>query len=176
MILDVTVDVTAKEKRRKIKKTDHEGRRRLRPGIRPWRRYPHSAPDKRACRSSSGVCEPDSVAPRCTEPSSNPKPTHPKERKKESTRDSFFLWRCRPDLNRRITVLQTGALPLGYCTKFSIAYVLYQSFLPLSRGKRLFYTKRFSLFFVTCFLSIICEKNAGVNATSLYFLIIISIT
>ena len=26
MILDVTVDVTAKEKRRKIKKTDHEGR------------------------------------------------------------------------------------------------------------------------------------------------------
>ena len=30
---------------------------------------------------------------------------------------SFVFWRCRPDLNRRITVLQTGALPLGYCTK-----------------------------------------------------------
>ena len=26
--------------------------------IRRWRRYPHSTPDKRACRSSSGVCEP----------------------------------------------------------------------------------------------------------------------
>ena len=36
---------------------------RLKPGIRLWRRYPHSAPDKRACRSSSGVCEPDSAPP-----------------------------------------------------------------------------------------------------------------
>ena len=36
----------------------------------------------------------------------------------------IFLWRCRPDLNRRITVLQTGALPLGYCTKFLIALIL----------------------------------------------------
>ena len=116
---------------------------RCRPGIRPWRRYPHSAPDKQACRSSSGACEPDSVAPRRTEPSSNPKPTSSKERKKESTRDSFFLWRCRPDLNRRITVLQTGALPLGYCTKFSIAYVLYQSFSALSRGNGHFMGKDF---------------------------------
>ena len=51
----------------------------------------------------------------------------------------LLFWRCRPDLNRRITVLQTGALPLGYCTKFSIAYVLYQSFYTLSRGKSIFY-------------------------------------
>ena len=29
---------------------------------------------------------------------------------------SFFVWRYRPDLNWRITVLQTGALPLGYGT------------------------------------------------------------
>ena len=42
----------------------------------------------------------------------------PKERKRTPTRSVLFLWRCRPDLNRRITVLQTGALPLGYCTKF----------------------------------------------------------
>ena len=27
---------------------------------RPWREYPHPAPDKRACRSSGGVCEVDS--------------------------------------------------------------------------------------------------------------------
>ena len=26
------------------------------------------------------------------------------------------IWRCWPDLNWRITVLQTGALPLGYST------------------------------------------------------------
>ena len=29
-----------------------------------------------------------------------------------------IFWRWRPDLNRRITVLQTGALPLGYVTRF----------------------------------------------------------
>ena len=34
---------------------------------------------------------------------------------------SFFIWRYRPDLNWRITVLQTGALPLGYGTN-SIKY------------------------------------------------------
>ena len=28
----------------------------------------------------------------------------------------FLFWRYRPDLNWRITVLQTGALPLGYGT------------------------------------------------------------
>ena len=28
-----------------------------------------------------------------------------------------MIKRCEPDLNRRITVLQTGALPLGYRTK-----------------------------------------------------------
>ena len=28
-----------------------------------------------------------------------------------------MIERCEPDLNRRITVLQTGALPLGYRTK-----------------------------------------------------------
>ena len=31
---------------------------------------------------------------------------------------STFLKRCEPDLNRRMTVLQTGALPLGYRTIF----------------------------------------------------------
>ena len=29
-----------------------------------------------------------------------------------------MIERCEPDLNRRITVLQTGALPLGYRTKY----------------------------------------------------------
>ena len=29
--------------------------------FRLWRRYPHPAPDKRACRSSGGVCEVDST-------------------------------------------------------------------------------------------------------------------
>ena len=49
----------------------------------------------------------------------------PKERKNGiPIRDAVFLWRCRPDLNRRITVLQTGALPLGYCTKFPITLTL----------------------------------------------------
>ena len=30
--------------------------------FRLWRRYPHPAPDKRACRSSGGVCEVDSMS------------------------------------------------------------------------------------------------------------------
>ena len=38
------------------------------------------------------------------------------KRKRTSTRMSFFFWRYWPDLNWRITVLQTGALPLGYST------------------------------------------------------------
>ena len=38
------------------------------------------------------------------------------KRKRTSFRMSFFFWRYRPDLNWRITVLQTGALPLGYGT------------------------------------------------------------
>ena len=29
----------------------------------------------------------------------------------------FYLWRRHPDLNRRIAVLQTAALPLGYAAK-----------------------------------------------------------
>ena len=36
----------------------------------------------------------------------------------------LLFWRCRPDLNRRITVLQTGALPLGYCTKLLVTPTL----------------------------------------------------
>ena len=45
--------------------------------------------------------------------SSNP----PEPTKKETHQTvCFFLWRYRPDLNWRITVLQTGALPLGYGT------------------------------------------------------------
>ena len=55
---------------------------------------------------------------------SNPRPTPPKEKIEDTTRVSSIFWRCRPDLNRRITVLQTGALPLGYCTKFLIALIL----------------------------------------------------
>ena len=30
--------------------------------FRLWRRYPHPAPDKLACRSSGGVCEVDSTS------------------------------------------------------------------------------------------------------------------
>ncbi len=56
--------------------------------------------------------------------SSNLRLCSSKEKKKDTTRVSFIFWRCRPDLNRRITVLQTGALPLGYCTKFLIALIL----------------------------------------------------
>ena len=33
---------------------------------------------------------------------------------------SSLCERCEPDLNRRITVLQTGALPLGYRTIYEI--------------------------------------------------------
>ena len=36
----------------------------------------------------------------------------------------LLFWRYRPDLNRRITVLQTGALPLGYCTTLLVTSVL----------------------------------------------------
>ena len=33
----------------------------IRPGIRPWRRYPRPSSDKRACRSSGVVCVPASL-------------------------------------------------------------------------------------------------------------------
>ena len=36
--------------------------------------------------------------------------------KKDILSDVLFVWRYRPDLNWRITVLQTVALPLGYGT------------------------------------------------------------
>ena len=39
-----------------------------------------SLPEKRAFRSSSGVCEPAFLVLRTAEPSSNPKPTPPKEK------------------------------------------------------------------------------------------------
>ena len=43
-----------------------------------------------------------------------------------------FFWRCRSDLNRWITVLQTGALPLGYVTTWSgLRGSAYASALPL---------------------------------------------
>ena len=107
-----------------------------RPGIRPWRRYPLPAPEKRAFRTPVGVCEPAFLSARRTEPSSNPKPAHPKERKTGHSHGvSCFLWRCRPDLNRRITVLQTGALPLGYCTKFQLPQHYIKHFL-LCQGVR----------------------------------------
>ena len=37
---------------------------------------------------------------------------------KKTSKGCPFIWRYRPDLNWRITVLQTGALPLGYGTIF----------------------------------------------------------
>ena len=41
-------------------------------------------------------------------------PVHKKSPRNQEFQD--FFERCEPDLNRRITVLQTGALPLGYRT------------------------------------------------------------
>ncbi len=38
------------------------------------------------------------------------------KKKKHCIKQCFSFWRYRPDLNWRITVLQTGALPLGYGT------------------------------------------------------------
>ena len=38
------------------------------------------------------------------------------KKKKHTIWCAFSFWRYRPDLNWRITVLQTGALPLGYGT------------------------------------------------------------
>ena len=109
------------------------------PGIRLWRRYPHSSPDKRACRSSSVVCEPDSASPTARRTASNLGALPHQKQKGHPRGVSFCFWRCRPDLNRRITVLQTGALPLGYCTKFLIALTLYQTFLRLSSAFLLYF-------------------------------------
>ena len=38
------------------------------------------------------------------------------DKKRNTPNGVFLFWRYRPDLNWRITVLQTGALPLGYGT------------------------------------------------------------
>ena len=122
-------------------KGHHTGVPQVWPGIRLWRRYPHSTPEKRAFRSPSGVCEPAFLVLRTAEPSSNPMPTPQKKKIKDTTRVSFIFWRCRPDLNRRITVLQTGALPLGYCTELLFAHTLYQSFSVLSSAFRDYFEK-----------------------------------
>ena len=96
-------------------------------------RYPHSSPEKRAFRSSSGVCEPAFRYAWGERNRFKSKVCISKGKKKwDSKRNPIFLWRCRPDLNRRITVLQTGALPLGYCTTPMFALILYQSFRGLS--------------------------------------------
>ena len=123
----------------KIKKTDRKGRRRLRPGM--------PSADMHACRLQASLTR--SARHMCTGiplreahgTGSNPKPTHPKERKNGiPIWDAAFLWRCRPDLNRRITVLQTGALPLGYCTKFSYLNIITKFFCFVNR-KNVFYQK-----------------------------------
>jgi hypothetical protein len=41
-------------------------------------------------------------------------PARKKKRGKPKIAAPFNVWRRHPDLNRRITVLQTAALPLGY--------------------------------------------------------------
>ena len=113
---------------------------RLRPGIHLWRRYPLPTPEKRAFLSSVGGCEPDSLCFARRKVDTKCDLRHQKN-KGHSLRVSFVFWRCRPDLNRRITVLQTGALPLGYCTKIPITLTLYQSFFALSIGKIYFIKK-----------------------------------
>ena len=50
-----------------------------------------------------------------------PKGTHRFQRKTHP-KGCVFLWRCHPDLNRGITVLQTVALPLGYDTIILFAF------------------------------------------------------
>ena len=61
-------------------------------------------------RAVAGNCPPDS----CIWVFKSDGPVSPK---RKSTPDGvLFFWRYRPDLNWRITVLQTGALPLGYGT------------------------------------------------------------
>ena len=54
--------------------------------------------------------------------------------KREQVKDLLsFFWRCHPDLNRGIEVLQTFALPLGYGTIFRTE-ILYHATPGLSMG------------------------------------------
>ena len=88
---------------------------RLRPGIRLWRRYarlPLTSKLDALCAAYVNRIPCASRGGRSAQSA-----TYATKNKKPTTRVGFCFWRCRPDLNRRITVLQTGALPLGYCTK-----------------------------------------------------------
>ena len=69
--------------------------------------YPHSAPDKRACRSTSGICEPTVAKATGSES------VHRLGAKKEGLPQgkSFFFWSKRRDSNPRSPVPETGAIP-----------------------------------------------------------------
>ena len=88
---------------------------RCHPGIRHRRRYPRSAPDKQACRSSSGVCEPDSATPWACRAQFKSDDTA-KEKKNGIPRGIPFSLEVPPRFELGIEVLQTFALPLGYGT------------------------------------------------------------
>ena len=53
-------------------------------------RYPHSAPEKRAFRSSSGVCEPDSASPAACRAALNPRPSR-RQNKNPDHKDRDFV-------------------------------------------------------------------------------------
>ena len=84
------------------------------PGVRLWRRYPHSAPGERAPRSSSGVCE----LARLRAPSSNR--MAPQRKEKRHPNGIPFSLEVPPRFELGIEVLQTFALPLGYGTEYSV--------------------------------------------------------
>ena len=68
-------------------------------GVFAMRRYPLPAPDKRACRSSVGVCEPRLACARCD---SNPLFHSHRERKNDHRMMVVFLWQRNRDSNPNI--------------------------------------------------------------------------
>ena len=78
----------------------------IHPGIRLWRRFARSAPEKQAFRSTSGECEPDSVA-LCARSAVQIVMTPTKERKTASRMGYRFLLEATPRFELGVEVLQT---------------------------------------------------------------------
>ena len=98
-------------------------------------RYPHSSPGKRAFRTSSGVCEPDSSAQSLGR-SVEERPTSPKQKNPDpSDRDFFVL-----EVTAGFEPADNGVADRGLTTwlrhQIFNAYILYQRNLRLSRALR----------------------------------------
>ena len=99
-------------------------------GIRFQRRYPLAAPDKQACRSSLGVCEPNPSLRFGSWGQNNW--IRSQEKEKPDHKGRFFFLAAEPGFEPRRTESESAVLPLHNSALFE-RYVLYHIYSSLSR-------------------------------------------